>query len=230
MSSPTPRRDFLARLATLSAATAVSGACAPATHAGASTAPAPRRPANLTFDDSWTTAVSAARHKAVFDSPDVADGLGVWHVATYLRGYKTVFDTKDGEVRPVLVLRHEGTVLAMDDALWAKYDLGRAVKYKEPKTKRWYTHNPVSRPHADDEKEYVSTLLEGAIKSGVTVLACNQALTGFASQMAEKRKLDRADTIEEFRRGLVPGVILQPSGVYATMRAQEVGCVFMRST
>jgi len=230
MSSPTPRRDFLSQLATLTAAAAVGGACAPAHQTQAGAAPTPARPASLTFDDTWTGPVSAAKHKAVFDSPEVADGMGVWHVATYLRGYKTVFNTADGEVKPVLVLRHEGTVLAMDDALWAKYALGKAVKYKDPRTKRWYTYNPVARAHHDDEKSYASSLLEAAIKSGVTVLACNQALTGFAAQAAEERKQDRAATIEEFRKGLVPGVILQPSGVYATMRAQEVGCVFMRST
>lgn len=228
MSTSTPRRDFLARIATLTAA----AACAP--HHAPQQAPTPkatpRQPASLTFDDSWTAKVTAAKHRAVFDSPEVADGMGVWQVDTYLRGYKTVFDTKPGEVQPVLVLRHEGTVLAMDDALWAKYALGKSVKYKNPKTKRWYTYNPVARPHTDQEKAYASSLLEGALARGVVVLACNQALTGFAYQAAQETKQEPATVIEEFRRGLVPGVILQPSGVYASMRAQEVGCVFMRST
>jgi hypothetical protein len=173
--------------------------------------------------------VAAAKHKAVFDSPEPADGLGLWHVGAYLRGYKTVFDTAPADVRPVLVLRHTATALAMDDALWAKYALGKAVKSKDPATKRWYAYNPISRPHRDEEKAWASSFLEASIESGVTVLACNQALTGFAGEAAARLKLDRAATIEEFRKGLVRGVILQPSGIYATMRAQEVGCVFMRS-
>lgn len=225
----TPRRDFLSQLATLTAAAAVGGACAPAKQQTAAAAPTPARPATLTFDDSWTGPVAAAKHKAVFDQPEVAEGIGLWHVASYLRGYKAVFNTPPEDVKPVLVLRHMGTVLAMDDALWAKYDLGKTAKYKDPKTKRWYTHNPVSRAHTEEEKAWASSLLEGALKSGVTVLACNQALTGFAAQTASARKLDREATLAEFRAGLVPGVILQPSGIYATMRAQEVGCVFMRS-
>jgi hypothetical protein len=32
------------------------------------------------------------------------------------------------------------------------------------------------------------------------------------------------------RAGLAPGVRLQPSGIYASMRAQEIGCGFLRST
>ena len=228
----TPRRDFLSQLATLGAVAAVGGACAPAQQAAAAPSPTPQpaRPTKPTFDDSWTKAVAAAKHKAVFDAPDVAEGMGVWQVSTYRDGYKAVFEGADAEVHPVLVLRHTGTALAMDDALWAKYGIGKAVKYKDPKTKRWYTFNPVSRPHADEEKSYASALLEGLIQSGVTVLACNRALTGFAYQTASERKLDRAAVYEEFRAGLVPGVILQPSGVYATLRAQEVGCLFMRSS
>jgi hypothetical protein len=35
---------------------------------------------------------------------------------------------------------------------------------------------------------------------------------------------------EELKANLVPGLILQPNGIYATMRAQEAGCAFMRST
>ncbi len=229
----TPRRDFLAQLAAVTAATTL-GACARATAQPPAAAPAPARPATppaaLTYDDSWTAKVQAAKHKAVFDAPDVADGLGLFHVGTYLRGYKAVFNTAEGDVHPVLVLRHLGTALAMDDALWAKYDVGKAVKYKHPATKQWYTFNPFSRPHDDKEKGMEPSLLEGMLKSGVTVLACNQALTGFAGQIAAERKLDRGAVLTEFRAGLVPGVILQPSGIYATIRAQEVGCVFMRST
>jgi intracellular sulfur oxidation DsrE/DsrF family protein len=32
------------------------------------------------------------------------------------------------------------------------------------------------------------------------------------------------------KANLIPGVILQPSGVYAAHRAQEAGCTYIRST
>jgi len=43
-------------------------------------------------------------------------------------------------------------------------------------------------------------------------------------------KLKLEDVQEEFRTGLVPGVILQPSGVYAVIRAQEAGCGVVKSS
>jgi intracellular sulfur oxidation DsrE/DsrF family protein len=42
-------------------------------------------------------------------------------------------------------------------------------------------------------------------------------------------KLDRAALMEEFKANLLPGVILQPNGIYATMRAQQAGCVYIRA-
>ena len=45
------------------------------------------------------------------------------------------------------------------------------------------------------------------------------------------RRLDRlVHRMHDFLAGLVPGVIPQPSGVYAVLRAQEAGCAVLKST
>jgi hypothetical protein len=244
----TQRREFLAQLAT--AAVAVAGtACAPAI-ASQQVAPAPApmpgaapaasaapssaaRPASArrTFDDSWTARVAKAKHKAVFDSPEVVGGIALWQAFSYMRGYKAVFDTPDADVRPVIVMRHMATVMAFGDALWAKYDLGEATKLKDPTTGEPARRNPFL--HADRGDKFAlmdaQTTLTALHARGATLLACDQAAMGFAGQMAQKHKLDVEAVRAEIRAGLVPGVILQPSGIYATARAQEIGCVFMRA-
>jgi hypothetical protein len=52
---------------------------------------------------------------------------------------------------------------------------------------------------------------------------------GFTYRLAKETKADLDAVRAEARAGLLRGVALQPSGVYATLRAQEVGCTFMRS-
>ena len=64
---------------------------------------------------------------------------------------------------------------------------------------------------------------------GAVLLGCNMAAMGYASRLAERTKRDVGAVREEVRAGLVPGVLLMPSGVYATLRAQDAGCAFMRS-
>jgi hypothetical protein len=61
---------------------------------------------------------------------------------------------------------------------------------------------------------------------GHTLLACNLATLGMSSIIANKVKGDQRAIYEELKANLIPGVILQPSGIYALHRAQEAGCTF----
>ena len=244
-SETTPRRDFLAQLAAaglVSAGLSTVGCAAAAQGAatGASTAPAPGG-ATAAFDDAWTARVRDARHKAVFDSPEVSDGLGLWQAWLFRRGYRDALG-RDAErsAVPVVVIRHAATVLAIDDALWAKYKLGETRKVNDPVLKKPAERNPFARPLPDAPKpegNFAVMLegqpepnLEGIIRGGGVVLACNVALENMIGAIA-RRTTQPVETVRaEVRAHLVPGVILQPSGVYAVLRAQEVGAVYMRST
>lgn len=184
------------------------------------------------FDDSWTTRVRAAAHRAVFDSPDVADGLALGHAAVFMDNYHEMFGTSDADTVPVIVMRHQGTVIAMGDALWEKYELGKRTKLVDPVTGEVATRNPFVSVGAKDPHALIEPgcTLPALRARGAVLLACNRALMHFAAQKSREMKLKLEDVQEEFRAGLVPGVILQPSGVYAVIRAQEAGCGAVRST
>lgn len=229
MSQPTdpsfPRRDFLSQLATAGLAVAGAASVRPASAT-------PAVPSGLApdFDNSWTTRVAGAKHKAVFDSPEISDGLALFQARIYRDGYKEMLGVSDADVAPVIVIRHSAIVIALDDALWAKYGVGKMANVKDPKTSEFLTHNPYSRPHAGGADNTPGHFLEGLIASGVTVLACNLAAMRRAGMMAREAKLPVEQVQQEVRAGLIPGIKLQPSGIYASARAQEIGCVFMRST
>ena len=213
------RRGFLTRLAAAGLAAAL-----PATAEAGAGARAGD------WDDSWTARVRAAKHKMVFDAPEPADGLALGQAGRFRDGYVAALGAAPADVVPVVVLRHFGVVLAFDDAIWSKYGVAEWRKIKHPMTGQLTPHNPFSRPHTDEERKEAGTFLEGLIASGVVVLACNLAAMALAGQMAKQKGLEAAAVQAEVRAGLVPGVILQPNGIYAAARAQEVGCGFMRST
>jgi hypothetical protein len=232
--SPTPRREFLARAASTAAVLVAGSACA--SPLAASGVPAGdvtnRTPASPGFDDTWTARVRAAAHKAVFDSPDVSDGLALGHAAVFMDNYHDMFGTRDADTVPVVVLRHQGTVIAMGDALWDKYELGKRTKLVDPVTGEVAKRNPFVNVGKDDKHALIEPgcTLPALRARGAVLLACNRALMHFASQKAKEMKLDEDDVKAEFRAGLVPGVILQPSGIYAQIRAQEAGCALVKST
>jgi len=189
------------------------------------------------WDDSWFAKLTA-KHKAVFDSPAIDDGLAVSHASGYIRGMRDALGAGLDDVQIVLVMRHAGVPMVLNDAMWAKYEIGKERKIKDYSNDKWATRNPffaqapsasgTPRPAASSDRPQSTLSWLGS--HGHILLGCDLATRGFASTTAEKTKGSFAAVYEEFKANLVPGVILQPTGVYAVHRAQEAGCTFIRST
>lgn len=220
------RREFLTQVAAAAAAVATTACAAPLAAA------AVQARATAPFDDSWTRRVAAAKHRAVMDSPGIDDGLALLHATFFMQGYREQLDVGGNDVVPVVVLRHQGTAIALNDAIWAKYAIGERYKVKDPVTGNDALRNPFIRVSKNDKNPLVppDACLEALLASGVVLLACNKAAMRLAGQVAQQFKHDAEEVRAEFRAGLVPGVRLQPSGIYATLRAQDVGCAFIKST
>lgn len=62
--------------------------------------------------------------------------------------------------------------------------------------------------------------------SGVMFAACNMALTVFSAAIAGRSNMKQEDVYKDFTGGILPGVQLVPSGVWAVGRAQEHGCAY----
>jgi len=227
MTRPSPRREFLARVAG-SGLVLASAAMDPLV-AAAQAAAAPQGQA-MQWDDTWATALANAKYKAVVDGPEIEEGEMLWIAAAFLDGLKQALGAQDGEAQAAVVIRHAAIPLAYGDAIWAKYPVGKKLKIKDPVTKKHAVRNPyLSVPEGNTEvawmKPYTLTAL-GA--RGVSYPCCNRATRFFASQIAEWSHQDRNVVYEELKANLIPGARLQPTGLYATMRAQQVGAAFMR--
>lgn len=229
--APSDRREFLSSVAAAAVVLAGSACAAPASAQGVRVVSAPAG-ATPSFDDAWTKRVAAAGHKAVFDSAFVADGIVLDQADTYLAGYREMFGAAGATVVPVIVMRAMGTPLAMNDVLWERYALGEMLKVNDPVTGAFAKRNPFIVVKEGERHPVVSVTssLESLRARGAVLLACNRALMHFATVSAKKTNRDVDEVKAEFRANLVPGVQLQPSGIYASTRAQEVGCSFMKSS
>jgi hypothetical protein len=241
---PTDRREFLGQIAA-SAIVIAGTACA--TPATASQTPAPAAaPSNRAqagpqappqWDDSWFGRLTA-KHKAVFDSPQFEDGIALANASGYIRGMREATGAGVDDVQVVLVMRHAAVSMALNDAMWAKYEIGKDRKVKDFPSDNFATRNPFyaaapssnasSRPAPPADRPQPSLSWLGA--HGNVLLACDLAMRGYSSIMAQRTKTEQHTVYEEFKANLVPGVILQPTGVYAVLRAQEAGCAFFKST
>ena len=124
---------------------------------------------------------------------------------------------------PVLVLRHEAIPLAMSDEYWTRYKVAKAIKYKGFDGKDWKGGNPIWKA----PPEMAAYSLEAFIRDGGVVLACNLAFAEVVSTVQRADKSTPEAARAQALTMLLPGVILQPSGVFAVLRAQEAGCHYI---
>jgi hypothetical protein len=218
------RRDFLKQVAT-AGVVASAGALAPFARAEAEglSHAAP-------FDDTWTQKVKSAKYRAVFDSSSIEDGLALMHATLFAQGYMEQLGAKPSEIVPVVVIRHSATPMALNDKLWEKYALGEYTKVKDRGTDAGAVRNLFARK---DEKSNIvnpEASLESLLASGAVILVCNRAGRNLAARMAKQFNRDVEEVRAEVREGILPGLVWQPSGIYAIHRAQEVGCTFISST
>ena len=241
----TPRREFLGQIAA-SAIVIAGTACASPATASQAPAPAAAPPSNrpqaapqapTQWDDSWFGRLTA-KHKAVFDSPQFEEGIALANASGYIRGMREAAGAGVDDVQVVLVMRHAAVPMALNDAMWAKYEIGKDRKVKDFPSDKFATRNPFyaaapsstpsSRPAPPPDRPQPSLSWLGS--HGNVLLACDLAMRGYSSIMAQRTKTEQQAVYEEFKANLLPGVILQPTGVYAVLRAQEAGCAFFKST
>lgn len=180
------------------------------------------RPVAADFDVSWVDQLGKP-HKVVIDSPTVSDGGALFRSQMLRDQYSQVFGTFPDQFASVLVLRHAGIPLAMDHEYWEKYGGGEQAEIKD-REGNWVTRNPIGPAAADANAANRKYTVPGFIEQGGIVLCCDLALRGFVVPQLRKAGIAREAAYDEARRMLIPGVIVQPSGFFAVVRAQQAGC------
>ena len=187
------------------------------------------RPVDDTFDVSWADRVQG-KFRAVFDSPEISEGAALFRAIIWCDEYKAVYGTARTEMSPVMVVRHEAIHLAMNDTYWKRFKIGKEVKLRTPEGKKWAEANPIRVSPPGAPEKFARYNLEAFIADGGIALACNLAFGDAVAKFQKEDKLDAAAARQRAIEHLVPGVILQPSGVFAVLRAQEAGCKYMMAS
>jgi hypothetical protein len=219
----TPRRDFLGWFG----ASALVAAGAPLAALEPPERPRrPDQPVDDTWDVTWVDRITG-KYRAVFDSPDLSEGAALWRALMWRKQYKEIYGTEQTEMTPVLVIRHGAISMAMDDGYWGQFRIGKEEKVRNYTTKKWEIVNPFRTTQPGIPEQYAADNLEGLMASGGIVLACNLAFQQVVWNYRNEEKLSREAATARAREHLIPGIILQPSGVFATLRAQEAGCGYI---
>jgi hypothetical protein len=218
------RRDFFGCLG--GASLFALGAAPAVPRPGAARAAQHPTPVDEKFDVSWADRLTQ-RFRAVFDSPEISEGAALYRAMIWCDEYRSVYGTARSEMSPVLVMRHSAIHLAMNDTYWKRFKIGKAVKLKTFEGKKWAEVNPIRVTPPDAPPEFAKYNLENFLAEGGVVLACGVAFADVVAKFKSESKLDDVAARKIAVDHLIPGVVLQPSGVFAVLRAQEAGCKYI---
>lgn len=213
-----PRRSFLGGAAAAALGLAAAPALGAVVH-GTVTSSA-RNP------DAWLEALTG-KHRSIVDMPGFNDGLPPVHILNYLNTYNTAYSVPDSDINVVGTFYGSTTLLAANDAMWAKYRLGELVGVEGA------DGTPATRnPWRTEVKALGMTIAPAGIESlqrrGVLFIVCNNALNFFTGTIAQARGLAAATVDADVRANLLPGVVVVPAMVIAIERAQAHGLAYRR--
>jgi intracellular sulfur oxidation DsrE/DsrF family protein len=219
----TGRRGFLETLALVAGALSIASLSVPLRVA------AETEKLSFPGDDdpeAWFNKIKG-KHRIVFDVTEPHDIFPfAWPRVFMMTNAMT--GTPENNCNEVIVLRHEAIPYAMEDRLWAKYKFGEAFKITDPVTKEPSIRNMFWKPKPGDFSVpgigNVQIGINELQESGAMFCACNMALTVFSHVLAQKMNMDAAEVSKDFLSGILPGIQVVPSGVWAVGRAQEHGC------
>jgi len=234
------RRQFLHHLTLSSLALGVSPSLLGASSPGASSeadgepreqmqdyldAVQPQQPA---FDTTWSQKLSG-KYKAVFDVPELSEGSGVFRAALWRNHYRDLLQATPADLSPVLVIRHNAMPFIMSHEFWDRYDVAKSEKLKHPMTGKNTRRNIVNMTAEEDALPagFASYSLDKQLAAGTIVLGCNMAFSAMTALVRQKDKLAAGAAREKALSMMLPGVMLQPNGIFAVTMAQHAGCAYV---
>jgi hypothetical protein len=183
------------------------------------------------FDTTWPQKLSG-KYKAVFDVPEINGGIGVWRAGLWCTHYSDLLGAQPTDLCPVIVIRHSAIPLIMTHEFWEMYDVGKANKVTHPLTDKKTRRNPVLMSAEDDglSPMLANIALDKQMERGATVLACNMAFSSMTALVRKQDKLPGAEARAKAMSMMLPGVIMQPNGIFGLTLAQDQGCAFVAAS
>jgi hypothetical protein len=223
-SSPSPRREFLGKLAAGAVALGLSGSI-PTAFAGER-----RLHSDVTPSDKWLSAVTG-KHRQIFDMANHENGMGLLHVSNYLNTMRDTYNVKHPDVTAVVTLYGMTTLLGFNDAMWAKYGLANPLKVVDasnspPKENVFYiapAGSPALAVAGAPIPIPADTSISALQQRGAVFILCNNAFNVWMALLGKEKS---ADLRKEFEANMLPGINLVPAIVVAINQAQMHGCSY----
>lgn len=200
----TPRRGFLGRLL--------------GSIAGLAVAPTVLGAQGQAANEPWLQGLTG-KHKQILDVSSSRGGQPLLRTANFLDAYAEAYGTKDSDVNAIVGIHGGALVMGLNDAMWAKYELGKRANEMDPRTQAPAVRNPF----ASGSPTSIARLQE----RGVRFIACGRAIRRLSGELAAAAGVPADQVRAELQANMLPGVLEVPALIVAVNRAQEAGLTYV---
>ena len=202
--TPTPRRGFLGKLL--------------GSIAGLAVAPSVLGAQGQSASEPWLQGLNG-KHRQIMDVSSSRGGTPLVRTANFLDSYVEAYGLKDSDLNAVVGIHGGALVMGLNDAMWAKYELGKRANENDPRTQAPATRNPFASG--------MSTSVARLQERGVRFIACGRAIRRLSGELATAAGTSADQVRAELQANLLPGVIEVPALIVAVNRAQEAGLTYV---
>lgn len=226
---PLSRRQFVAA-ATLGACGTAIGTALPAT--AAQEPPSAHfhvlKPAEFDRQAVMNTLMIRKPHKQVFQDSgalELAPGLAslYLHMQNSMNAHDFSFAFGKGSLATLGVLMGPAVVLALDDSMWKKYNIGSALKLAS--TNVYYRARSLKFTGSPDDPDsiYQDWSAEAILHRGGAFMVCHNAMTFAAGLLSQGGGSSPQTVLSDFEKHVLPGFQVVPAGVAMVQLAQQHG-------
>jgi hypothetical protein len=179
-------------------------------------------------EDDWLDQIPG-KHRLVWDTTS-AEGFGasLLYSNNFLDVNRNAYGLAYSDVALVIVVRHNSTPFAYNDAMWAKYGsvFAQRTGFNDPRTKEAPKTNLYNASGYGSALPSNGITLDSIVSRGGHLAVCRLATRNFAglAAMATGQTADKVN--EELIANIVKNAHMVPAGIVAVNRAQERGYTF----
>jgi hypothetical protein len=182
-------------------------------------------------EDDWLDEMPG-KHRLVFDTTTAdAAGAALLYSNNFLDTNRNAYKLEYSDVALVIVLRHNSTPFAFNDAMWAKYGsvFAQRTNFNDPRTKQPPDRNLYNATGYGPALTSLGITLDSVLKRGAHLAVCRLATRNFAGAIANATGSPVDKVNEELVANTVSNAHMVPAGIVALSRAQERGYTFVQA-
>jgi intracellular sulfur oxidation DsrE/DsrF family protein len=184
-------------------------------------------PEGSEFHDLWLTELTGS-HRQLFDSPQPLGGIPLEHILNYHNSLNSAYRVPDTRINAIGTFYGGTTLHGLNDAMWTKYGIADFLKGAGIDAGSGATPNPWRSNPTIVGMSMPDASIEALQRRGTQFIICNNALTYFATMLAQSKGLDPAAVTADWKANILPGVELVPAMVIAIGQAQDAGLAYHR--